>query len=300
MEQPVKRRPGRPPKASKAPPITKFGVVNSPCDSKNIFEVSHTKPVLWKNLFGFFQSLKAVDICIKCAPDGLTFYTMDYTKNIRVLARFDVAELEWYYCQSEFHMGVNQGDVEGIFKIIDDSFCRIMIERLRANPTQIKITLTDPSINKDNIFSVRVMVPPPDPKLLELDTIFNGRDESDIAFTLLNRNLKKSMEIASKQSSTARIDCVGNSGLRIIYNSNDFQITGTEAYRDDKAIKLRSNLKEGGYIQVQFQISLVKSFTDANKFESVQVYGSNGGQPLIMVTENIPLGICCVIETDPL
>lgn len=298
MEPVVKRRPGRPPKASKAPPVTKYGIVKEAADKNNRFELSHSKPVLWKNMFSFFQSHKAVDIVIKCSPDGLTFYTSDYTRNINIMAMFDVSQMEWFYCEKEIYMGVNQQDVEGIFKIIDDSFCRIMIEQLRSNPTQIKITFSDPSIKKENTFQVNVMFPPADPMPNEMDTFFSRRGKSDIIFTLTNRHLKKSMDIASKHSPVARMECIGDGNLNIIYDSKNCQVSGREIYRDKDAIKFQRNAKNAPYVQVQFQIALVKTFTDANKFDNVKVHGSNGGAPLIMVTESSPLQICSVINTD--
>lgn len=297
--QPVKKRgPGRPPKKTNTPNVECVGVTTTPYDSKNDFELCHYKPGMWKNLVGFFQSIHAGGVIMRCSPQALTLYTDDHSGNMKVLACHNVHKMEYYYCEAEFLIQVKQSDIEGIFKSINDSFGRIVIQRLRANPTQIKIILTDFTLQKENTFSVQVSTPGSLDDIEALDEYYRSRETNEIHFTLQNRQLKNSMEMASKHSTIGRYDCFGQGPLQLHYATNNCLVSCVETYRDNRTINLVSSLAENQCTQVQFRIPLVKSFTDANKFDTVNIYGSSGGRPLLFVTGEANLQLCNVITTD--
>jgi hypothetical protein len=279
--------------------MQKVGKATAPMDPLSRLEMSHDKPIVLKNTIGYFHSLKATSIQIRCRPDGMTIYTKDGTGKILVFAQLDAKDLAFYYCEGEFQLGLNQDHIEGIFKVIDDSYFRIMFQQCRITPDILHIVLSDHELNKEDEYHVRVTNPTPDPKHAEMDKIFESRNESTIQFEVQNKHLKKSMEIVGKHAEQARFECVGSGPLTVQCSRRDLMVGCTERYNDSNKIKLVTTLKPTAIVQLPFLVSLVKKFADATAsgFNTVKVFGSQG-MPLVFVSELPSLKLCSVIELE--
>lgn len=270
--QQKKRGPGRPPKKQPAPPLRKDGVVESPTDAHNRLEFVYEDPTMLKSLFAYFKNLKAVDVHIRCTPTGITFFTRDLAQTCRVVAEIPGDNMNHFYCDDSFWLGLNRESVERIFSSVDKSFFKVTLLHRHDDPDSLVIIFKDADIDKECNYRVSVSTLDRDDELFaaELLTTPLALKEPPIEFQLTSKQFKKSVTDASHYSDTITFEKLGDHPLQFTYNR--VGIAYNEVYRTPEKVYLRSEVKEGTIFRCTVAIANIKSLASAMVTDHVRIY----------------------------
>jgi len=268
----LKRGPGRPPKKQPAPPLRKDGIVESPSDANNRLEFVYEDPTMLKSLFAYFKNLKAVDVHIRCAPTGITFFTRDFAQTCRIVAELPGDKMNHFYCDDTFWLGLNRDNVERIFSSVDKSFFKVTLLYRHDNPDSLVIIFKDPDIDKECNYRVTVSTFDRDEELFaaEAMTAPAALGGFPIEFQLTAKQFKKSVTDASHYSDNLTLEKLGVHPLQLTYTR--VGIAYNEVYRTPEKICLRSGVKEGMIFRCTVAIANIKSLAAAMVTDTVRIF----------------------------
>lgn len=255
-----RRKPGRPPSKPPAPPLVQRGIVDSPEDSNNRLELVHGDPMIFKALFTYLKNIKAREVHVRCAPDGMTFFARDHTKTSRVVAKIAGQHVNWCYVEETFWIGLNRDTVEKMFAAIDKTFYKITIVQTHDDPDALTFVFKDPALDKECNYKVTLSKYASDPELYEAEAITDPatlEKTFPIEFALTAKQFKKSISDASAYSETIAIEKIGAHPLQLTYNKATIKYN--EVYRNPEKIKLRSSIGEGASFRCTVKIANIKS-----------------------------------------
>jgi hypothetical protein len=268
-----RRGPGRPSTKPPAPPLEKKGIVDAPKDCNNRLEFVYDDPMVFKQLFSYFKNIKARDIHLRCARDGLTFFTRDHQKTSRVIAVVAGSQVNWHYVEQEFWLGINRENVEKMFGAIDKSFYKITMYQSHDDTGSLSFVFKDAEIDKDCNYKVTLSAFERDELLLaaerdlEPDALANWYP---VSFTLSAKQFKKSVSDASNYSDTITYEKIGTQPLQLTYAKP--AMIYNEVYRNDEKIQLVSAVPAGRTFRATIAIDNVKSLASSMVTDDARIY----------------------------
>lgn len=270
---PKRRGRGRPPVCRQPRGTQKDGIVETPSDAQNRMEFVYHDPMVFKSLFTYFKNLKTVDIHIRCAPDGLTFFTRGKYQASRVVAHLPGKEMDHYYCDAQFWLGLNRDRVERLFWSIDKSFSKITLLIRHDDPDTLNIIFKDPTIDKECNYHVALSTLEPDEDLISAEKVTTSaaiKAAFPIEFTLTSKQFKKTITDAGHYSSTLSFEKFGSEPLLLKYDRAG--IGYQEIYRDGSKICQRSDIAEGTLFQCALHVETVKALAAAMVTATVRIF----------------------------
>lgn len=275
-----KRGPGRPPKKVPSPPLRKDGIVDNPTDAQNRLEFVYEDPTILKSLFSYFKNLKSVDIHIRCTPTGITFFTRDGASTCRVVAELPGDNMNHYYCDDIFWLGLNRENVERIFSSIDKSFFKVTILYRHDDPDSLVIIFKDADIDKECNYRISISTLDRDDELFAAEELTTPKalKEPPINFRLTSRQFKKSVTDASHYSDTLTFEKLGNHPLQLTYNR--VGIVYNEVYRTPEKINLHSDVEDTNIFRCSVNVANIKSLASAMVTDNVDIYCREDGDLL--------------------
>lgn len=270
-----KRGPGRPPKKQAAPPLEKVGIVDSPTSAENRLEFVYEDPMILKSVFTYFKSMKAVNIHVRCAPDGITFFTRNNSHTSRIVAEIPGASVNHYYCEGTFWLGLNRENVMHVFSSIDKSYFKVTIVHRHDDPDGLGIIYKDAEIDKESNFRVPVTSPDADQELFDAEKITRMPNAFPIEFTLTAKQFKKTVTDAGHFSESLSFEKMGEYPLQITYSR--LELTYNEVYRSPEKIGLRSAVKPDENFICTVAIDNIKHLATSMVTDTVQIYCREGG-----------------------
>lgn len=270
---PAKRKPGRPPSKPPAPPLEMKGIVDAPSNNENRLEMAWQDPMVFKQLFTFFKNLKARDIHIRCAPDGMTFFAWDHTKTSRVHAHVAGDQVNWYYCHETFWIGINRESVEKIFASIDKSFYKVTFSCRYEDSSHLTVIFKDAELDKECRWKIVLSNLDPDETLLAMEESLSPASLESafpVQFCLNAKKFKKTFSDANNYSTTITIEKLGAHPLRFAYSKIN-TLSYHEVYRSSEKIKLQSNIEPHQTFRCTVKVANVKSLAGSMVTEEVRV-----------------------------
>jgi hypothetical protein len=277
-----KRGPGRPSNKPPPPALERKGIVASPDNPENRLEFVYGDPLLFKALFAYLKNVKARQIHVRCARQGITFYTRDHAKTSRIVANVPGALVNWHYCEDDFWININRESVEKIFGGIDKTFYKMTFMITHDDPKHIHIVFKDAAIDKECNYQVTLSTYEADPDLYEVEALLVPavlKQRFPIEFTLTAKQFKKTVTDASNLSENVTFEKFGENPLQITYAKAG--ITYTEVYRTPAKIKLRSSVSDGDTFRCTVAVANVKSLATSMVTEDVRILCRADGDMLI-------------------
>lgn len=275
-----KRGPGRPPKKLPAPPLRKDGIVESPTDPHNRLEFVYEDPTMLKSLFAYFKHLKAVDIRVRCTPAGITFFTRDSAMTCRIVAEVLGENMNHFYCDDTFWLGLNRDTVERIFSNIDKSFFKVTLLHRHDDPETLAIIFKDADIDKECNYRVSVSTLDLDEDLVAAEQLVTpaALRAAPIEFQLSSKQFKKTVTDASHYSDILTFEKLGEHPLQLTYNR--VGVAYHEVYRTPEKILLRSEVGADTVFRCTVAIANIKSLASAMVTDHVRIYCREDGDLL--------------------
>lgn len=257
----VKRRgPGRPPSKPPAPSLDKKGVVNVPKDPNNRLEFVYSDPSIFKSLFVYFKNIKAREIHLRCSPEGLTFFARDHSKTSRIFATIPGEQVNWYFCDSTFWLGINRDNIEKIFSSIDKTFFKIVLIQTYDDPNSLIIIFKDSEIEKECNYKIILSSYGEDMDLYDAENVLKN-EEFLIEFTLTAKQFKKTINDASNYSETITFEKISDNPLQLTYAKSN--IIYNEVYRAGEKISLKSNVNANTTFRATIKLNNIKSLASS-------------------------------------
>lgn len=267
MIESIKRRgPGRPPSKPPAPLLDKKGIVDEPKDPSNRIEFVYSDPSIFKSLFVYFKNIKAREIHLRCNKEGLTFFARDHSKTSRIFANIPCKNVNWYYCNDTYWLGINRDNIEKIFASIDKTFFKIVIVQTHDDPNSLTIIFKDSEIEKECKYKIILSSFTEDDDLYEAECIGN---EFMIEFTLTAKQFKKTINDASNYSETITFEKIGNNPLHITYVKSN--IVYNEVYRSPDKISLKSNVTDNISFRSTIKINNIKALASSMVTDEIKI-----------------------------
>jgi hypothetical protein len=267
-----RRGPGRPPSKPPAPALERKGIVDAPNDPSNRLEFVYGDPTVFKSLFTYFKNIKAREIHLRCAPQGLTFFTRDHSKTSRVVAHVAGEHVNHHYCEDEFWLGINRENVEKMFASIDKTFYKITIIHTHEDANSLTFVFKDAEIDKECNYKMTLSTYAPDMELREAEQTLSPEtlvEAFPIEFTLTAKQFKKSVSDASNYSDIFTFEKLGLYPLQLTYVRSS--VVYNEVYRTASKIKLRSAVTEGDTFRCTIKIANVKSLAASMVTDDVRI-----------------------------
>jgi len=279
---PAERRgPGRPSTKQPPPPLEKKGIVQQPLDANNRLEFVYEEPTIFKQLFTYFKNIKARDIHLRCARDGLTFFTRDHARTSRVVAAISGHYVNWHYAEGEFRLGISRENVDNMFKAIDKSFFKITIMQTHDDKESLTFVFKDGDIDKDCIYKIPLSAFEYDEELFDADKEIDARALSGlfpVSFALTAKQFKKSINDASAYSDSITYEKIGLQPLQMTYTTPE--AVYNEVYRSDDKIQLKSSVPSGRTFRVTITTTNIKSLASSMVTNDVRICCREGADML--------------------
>lgn len=269
MNDTMKRRgPGRPPSKPPAPSLDKKGVVNLPKDPNNRLEFVYSDPSIFKSLFVYFKNIKAREIHLRCSPEGLTFFARDHSKTSRIFATIPGEQVNWYYCEGTFWLGINRDNIEKIFSSIDKTFFKIVMIQSHDDPNSLIIIFKDSEIEKECNYKIILSSYSEDDDLYDAEKVLKN-DDFLIEFTLTAKQFKKTINDASNYSETITFEKISDNPLQLTYAKSN--IVYNEVYRSGDKIALKSQVSENSTFRATIKLNNIKSLASSMVTDEIRI-----------------------------
>lgn len=292
-----KRGPGRPPKKMASPLLRMDGVVENPTDPQNRLEFVYGDPAILKSLFAYFKNLRAVDVHIRCAPGGLTFFTRDSGEMCRVVAEIPGEKINHFYCEGTFWLGLNRESVERIFSSVDRSFFKVTLLHRHDDEESLTIIFKDPDIDKECHYRVTVSSLNHDEQLLAAEPLTRPEalGSAPIAFQLTAKQFKKTVTDASHYSASLTFEKIGAHPLQLTYTR--IGLIYNEVYHAPERICLRSAVGPDEIFRCTVSIAHIKALASAMVTDHVRIFCREDGE-LLLRSELDPLTLSTLTAID--
>jgi len=267
-----KKGPGRPSIKPAPPTLERRGIVDFPKDPNNRLELAFDDPLVFKSLFTYFKNIKAREIHIHCNKKGMAFYTRDHSKTSRIIAEVLGDHINWYYCESDFWIGLNRESIEKIFSSIDKTFFKITIIQTYDDIDSIMFIFKDADIEKECNYKISLSIYPPDDDLYEINSLITPESlikQFPIEFTLTAKQFKKSISDASNFSDTITFEKLGTHPLQLTYAKSN--LIYNEVYRSNEKINLRSSITENDIFRTTIKLVNIKSLAASMVTDDIRI-----------------------------
>ena len=259
-----RKGPGRPPIKNISQSLNLSGIVSTPDDKNNRLEFVYSDLNIFKSLFNYLKNLRTHDIYMRCNKIGITFFARDHSKTSKVVASIAGKHVNWYYCESEFWLGLNRETVEKMFASIDKTFFKITIYQTFDDINNLNFIFNDSEIDKDCNYKIVLSSYTPDNDLFNAEIPLEQSiltKTFPIEFTLSSKQFKKTISDVSNYSDTLSFEKIGEYPLRLTYSKAN--IMYEEVYHSPIKIKLRSNIETNKNFRTNIKIANIKSLASS-------------------------------------
>jgi len=189
-----------------------------------------------------------------------------------VIAELPGENMNHYYCEKPFWMGLNRESVERIFSSVDKSFFKVTLLHRHDDPDNLSIIFKDADIDKECVYSVAVSTLDKDENLFAAEALITPEalKEPPIEFLLTSKQFKKSVSDACHYSDILTFEKIGSHPLQFTYNR--VGISYHEVYRTPEKIQLRSDVADESIFRCTVAIANIKSLASAMVTDHVRIY----------------------------
>jgi len=273
----------------------KHGVVGAPRIAGNRFEFAWVDPQMFKRIFQFFLKLRCDKIEFHFTPSALYMYSRDCQDKMGVQVTVEGAEINWYYCSSEFWLMLNRQDVDKAFGAIDRSFTRIRIYNDETNPLRLVFELINDALSRTNRFPIDVSVPSGSvDDWAEIADLASDTEGYPLAWTLGQKELKKTHALATSHASTIKVEMCQGGFLRLQYRGTGIP-PFVEEYRDPAAIQLE--MRSDTLVIVDYSAESGSTFAAALPTDSVRMYCAND-RPVMFVAKEAAVRLVTTLQRE--
>jgi len=273
-----RRGPGRPPKKAAPPPLAKNGIVDAPFDVNDCIELAFGKPMTFKALFAYFRGMKAHNVHCRCTPEGITFRMWDSEGVSRIFAVLPGGDMNHYYCDATYQLGISRESVDKIFASIDASYHKITLAVASDDTQHLHIIFKDSEIDKVSDYKVELIDLADDAELsgLEAEVAPASLAEYPLSFTLGAKQFKKSVTDAHNIGADAiSIEKYHPhppqkpNPLQLICAKG--KVKCTEVFNTDEKIKLRADIKPGEFFKYVASVPKLKPLASVIPADEIEV-----------------------------
>lgn len=271
----TRRRPGRPSKAPPVPVFKRVGITETPHDKEHLIEMAWDDPQTFRNIFQFFQKLKAESLELRFSPNDIYIYSEDGKCVMKLMAVLFGPSMLWYYCRSEFSFVLNRVDVDRAFNAIDRNFSRIRIFYKATEPKVLFFELVNDTIDRRTTFPIEVLQFEHTSGQWEELNDFASKEEplrgAGVSWTLSQKDFKKSCSMANSYSSLLRVEKSHKGCLKISYKGVGFS-EFVEKYKSGSKINLQSSVPSDSLLVVNYSTGSLLALASAFPTESVSIF----------------------------
>jgi len=273
----VQRGPGRPRKTPLKKPKPRNGVVSEPSKLDNLIEFVYDKPIVFKKLWNFYKAMAVEKLQIIFRPTEIIICGEDHHKKSKMRTKINTKNTNHYYCGKSFDIGIMCSDLEKIMMTIDRSYGTIsFLSKHGYSQKNMKINFTtDIEIEKNH--TVELIG---DYTKIDYEEMFLDEDYP-IKFELPGKYFKKM--ITDIKSFTEQITIKQDSPtdpLVFDYITKDKKIKSKDIVRNNKLVKLVSNLKGDDNFLTSFKIDYVKPISSTFLSDNILIY-AHESKPLM-------------------
>lgn len=279
IEKIVKKRPGRPRIKPIREPRPRNGIVDQSKDPQNFVEFLYDKPLIFKKLWHYFKSMAVKDIQLIFRQNEVVLWNQDHHDKSKMRICINANNVNHYFCREELDIGMTCKNPELIMSTIDKTYNSILfLSKEGYTNKHIKVILTN-DIEIDESHKIELIG---DYKKMENEDLFLDKDYT-IKFELPGRYFKKMISDVKSFSDqiTIRQDSP-NDPLLFEYTKPDKKVKSFHTVRNNKIIKMVSNLKEDETFRASFKIDYVKPISSALLTENITIY-AHENKPLKFV-----------------
>jgi hypothetical protein len=290
----VKKKPGRPRKNPIREPRPRNGVATTSKNIDNFIEFLYDKPLIFKKIWCYFKSMAVKDIHVIFRPREIIIWNQDHHNKSRMRICINGNNVNHYFCKGELDIGMSCKNPELIMSTIDRTYNSILFLSKTDHVNKcIKVILTnDIEIDESHKIELIGNYKKMDNESLFLDT------EYTLKFELPGRYFKKMISDIRSFSDQITIRQDGkNEPLLFEYIKHDKKISSCHIVRNNKLIKMVSNLKENETFRSSFKIDYVKPISSALLSETITIY-AHENKPLKFVVnmDNNTVQLCILTD----
>jgi hypothetical protein len=238
----------------------------------NRLEFVHEDPMVFKTQFTYYKNIKARELHLRCAPQGLTFFARDHSRASRVVAHIAGRHVNWMYCEGEYWLSINREGVEKMFAAVDKTFFKISITQTHEDPESLSFVFKDAEIDKECHYKITLSAYSLDTDLVEAEAILSPEAilaNFPIEFTLSAKQFKKTVSDASNYSDSITFEKIGAYPLQLTYAKPN--MVYNEVYYTEAKIGLRSAVPEDGTFRCTISLANVKSLAMSMVTDDVRI-----------------------------
>lgn len=272
--QSTKRSVGRPRRTPQPDPVPRNGIVYEAESSDNVIEMSYDNVSVFKKVFNLLKNMNVKEINFNFTGNNVLLFGVDHLEKNVIHIRVNSNKLNHYFCERPVTITLDTKNLDKITQKIDKNYDLIsFILKKDSYRNSLTIILNNKEMSIDESHIIR---------LIESEhnyEVFMNKscDYSiyPIKFELNGKYFKKLINDMYVFSEVFTIEKMNNSPLSFVYKNLNNTIRGYNICKDDKKIKLESNLDEDDIFSVSVQIDYVKSISNSLLSENVKVYADS-------------------------
>ncbi len=269
--QSVKRSVGRPRRTPQPDPVPRNGIVYEASSSANLVEMSYDNVSVFKKVFNLLKNMNVKEINFNFTGTGVLLFGVDHLEKNIIHIKVNSNKLNHYFCEKPVTITLDTKNLDKITQKIDKNYelmSFILNKDSYRNSLTIILNNKEMSIDESHII-----------RLIEsehnYETFMNKSSNYmtyPLKFELNSKYFKKLINDMYVFSEVFTIEKVNNSPLSFVYKNLNNTIRGYNICKDDKKIKLETNLNEDDIFSVSVQIDYVKSLSNSLLADIVKVY----------------------------
>lgn len=266
--EPVKKRPGRPPKKRPGQPtVQKYGIVPMPANPRDVIEIIHDKPQLFKDIWSVIKGYHSQEIIIHFDHTYIAFYALDRTREFHIHMRIDAKFLVLYHCKFPVKISVKYTDLASIMETISPNHYRITLLAREDDYQRRFYVLLNNTDNGQikaevNVTCNQTAIP-----------AIPANDTFVIWFRQNRKQFKKLIgDWTKNKTQMFSIEKNDNNPLQFQQIGGDNKRENLVFTYPDEVIGLQSRLSHGNIFVATVKIDAVKAFASANAGDDIYFY----------------------------
>jgi hypothetical protein len=270
--QPIKRKPGRPPLRIKKEQIERMGIVNEPRNANNIMELVYDIPMIFKKIFNFLKLMEVKEIKIKFMENSVQIISIDHLEKNIINLNIDCSKMIHYYCKNQIIVVLDSKNIEKVLQKIDKNYNTItFISKLDTYRSEIMINFSNTDIDIDEIHIINLM----ESNFVD-DTKYEythiDYNKYPIKFQLPCKYFKKIINDISVFSNIFKIEKIKGIELQFPYDTDGRTIKVNNIFNNADKIKLESSINENDIFSVSTYIDYVKALSNSLISDNIKIH----------------------------
>jgi len=281
MAAPAKqvRRPGRPPKTSAIDSnAMTHGIVTTPIDEENVFEMEYDNPRLFKQLCAMLKNFCVNELVWHITTDEIKISTIDGGEVSKIFIVFRGHMMTRFYVKEPIDICVKRETLEKIFKVATATHKHISFVLKAEDASRVLyLSMRDSSLDMDLNYEIELIQRPMSKEYDEAPT-----DDYPIKFEMPMTQFKTLLADINVGSDIFNISKYGDEPLELGYNIAQ-KINLVAVFRNPEKIKLQSKIDPDDIFSVTVNIPRVKPFSSSSLGTQVKI-AADRYKPICMTT----------------